>query len=252
MFTMRRCLHCLEPACVSACPTTALKRQPDGPVTYDADQCIGCRYCMGLPLGRADHGMGHAARRSTSARTAPTDADQPLPDRATGRRYRREKQAFTEKIAVPACVKACPADALVSASARRCSRRRHRIARRPDKYVDHIYGEKEAGGTSVLYLSPCPSEARLSGPRRQALPGGLETRAACGSAGRPGVRRVARPGVRLFCKRVAGGGCGRRGACADHHVSSTLPREAVDAVQLAAPALMASACCRSSRDSFSD
>ena len=40
-FAMRRCLHCLEPACVSACPTTALTRQPDGPVTYDPDPCIG-------------------------------------------------------------------------------------------------------------------------------------------------------------------------------------------------------------------
>src|SRR5277367_1227160 len=27
LFTMRRCLHCLEPACASACPTTALTRQ---------------------------------------------------------------------------------------------------------------------------------------------------------------------------------------------------------------------------------
>ena len=26
IFTMHRCLHCLEPACASACPTTALKR----------------------------------------------------------------------------------------------------------------------------------------------------------------------------------------------------------------------------------
>ena len=43
---MQRCLHCLEPACVSACPTTALYRQVDGPVSYDADKCIGCRYCM--------------------------------------------------------------------------------------------------------------------------------------------------------------------------------------------------------------
>ena len=25
VFSMRRCLHCLEPACVSACPTTALQ-----------------------------------------------------------------------------------------------------------------------------------------------------------------------------------------------------------------------------------
>jgi formate dehydrogenase iron-sulfur subunit len=32
----------------------------------------------------------------------------------------------------------------------------NRIASHPDKYVDHIYGEKEAGGTSVLYLSSVP------------------------------------------------------------------------------------------------
>ena len=43
---MQRCLHCLEPACASACPTTALYRQADGPVSYNADKCIGCRYCM--------------------------------------------------------------------------------------------------------------------------------------------------------------------------------------------------------------
>ncbi len=33
-----------------------------------------------------------------------------------------------------------------------------RIADRPDKYVDHIYGEKELGGTSVVYLSAVPFE----------------------------------------------------------------------------------------------
>ena len=45
-FVMQRCLHCLEPACVSACPTTALYRQSDGPVSYNVDDCIGCRYCQ--------------------------------------------------------------------------------------------------------------------------------------------------------------------------------------------------------------
>ncbi len=45
-FVMQRCLHCLEPACVAACPTTALHRQDDGPVSYDEDECIGCRYCQ--------------------------------------------------------------------------------------------------------------------------------------------------------------------------------------------------------------
>src|SRR5258708_26055648 len=45
-FVMQRCLHCLEPACASACPTTALYRQHDGPATQDADDGIGCRSCM--------------------------------------------------------------------------------------------------------------------------------------------------------------------------------------------------------------
>jgi formate dehydrogenase iron-sulfur subunit len=35
---------------------------------------------------------------------------------------------------------------------------RQRIAENPEMYVDHIYGEKEAGGTSVLFLSPVPFE----------------------------------------------------------------------------------------------
>src|SRR6185436_9865080 len=38
-FVMQRCLHCLEPACVSACPTTALYRQSVGPVSYEDSDC---------------------------------------------------------------------------------------------------------------------------------------------------------------------------------------------------------------------
>ena len=33
-----------------------------------------------------------------------------------------------------------------------------RIADRPDRYIDHVYGEKELGGTSVLYISRVPFE----------------------------------------------------------------------------------------------
>jgi formate dehydrogenase iron-sulfur subunit len=35
---------------------------------------------------------------------------------------------------------------------------RRRIAAEPSRYVDRIYGLDEAGGTSVLYLSPVPFE----------------------------------------------------------------------------------------------
>jgi formate dehydrogenase iron-sulfur subunit len=159
--TMWRCLHCLEPACVSSCPTTALVRQPDGPVTYSDDKCIGCRYCMwacpwGVPSADWDtrspkiHKCTHCADR----------CDQPLPSARNGLALTSaENQAFSDSIVTPACVKACPADALRYGDREdMLAEARKRIAAKPDKYVDHIYGEKEAGGTTVLYLSAVPFE----------------------------------------------------------------------------------------------
>ena len=40
------CMHCEEPACASVCPVGALQKTALGPVVYDADKCMGCRYCM--------------------------------------------------------------------------------------------------------------------------------------------------------------------------------------------------------------
>ncbi|MCF8038325.1 MAG: hydrogenase 2 operon protein HybA, partial [Desulfohalobiaceae bacterium] len=46
-FVKRHCMHCLEPACVTACPVSALVKDPrTGVVTYDKKACIGCRYCQ--------------------------------------------------------------------------------------------------------------------------------------------------------------------------------------------------------------
>jgi formate dehydrogenase iron-sulfur subunit len=161
LFTMRRCLHCLEPACASACPTTALERQPDGPVTYDANKCIGCRYCIwacpwGVPTTEWDsltpkiQKCTHCADRS----------EQPLPITRNGQELSEaESSVYRDNIATPACVKACPADCLRFGTREDILQEAHsRISKNPDKYVDHIYGEKEAGGTSVLYLSSVPFE----------------------------------------------------------------------------------------------
>ena len=60
---------------------------------------------------------------------------------------------------LPACVEACPQEALVF------GRRddlikigRRRIEENRGRYVEHIYGEHEAGGTAWLYLSNVPFE----------------------------------------------------------------------------------------------
>jgi formate dehydrogenase iron-sulfur subunit len=161
LFTMRRCLHCLDPACASACPTTALAPQPDGPVTYDGSKCIGCRYCIwacpwGVPTAEWD---SHAPKIQKCTHCADR-SDQPVPLARNGQPLANEEVIrFQASISTPACVKACPADCLrFGTRDEMLQEARNRISNHPEKYVDHIYGEKEAGGTSVLYLSSVPFE----------------------------------------------------------------------------------------------
>jgi anaerobic dimethyl sulfoxide reductase subunit B len=47
------CLHCLEPACMEACPQGAIRKRPDdGIVVVDRKRCTGCRACFnGCPFG---------------------------------------------------------------------------------------------------------------------------------------------------------------------------------------------------------
>ena len=41
------CNHCLDPACMTGCPTEAYSKDPGtGIVLHDADSCIGCEYCI--------------------------------------------------------------------------------------------------------------------------------------------------------------------------------------------------------------
>jgi formate dehydrogenase iron-sulfur subunit len=161
IFTMHRCLHCLEPACASACPTTALKRQPDGPVSYEANKCIGCRYCIwACPWGVPTAEWDSLAPKIQKCTHCADRLEQPLPLARNGQALSAEEgNSFRANIVVPACVKACPADALQFGEREEMLQEaRSRISKRPDKYIDHIYGEKETGGTSVLYLASVPFE----------------------------------------------------------------------------------------------
>ena len=68
--------------------------------------------------------------------------------------FERQKQGK-----ISACAEACPTEATIFGDRDELIQvARRRIEENPDLYVNHIYGEKEAGGTSVLILSSVPFE----------------------------------------------------------------------------------------------
>jgi len=59
----------------------------------------------------------------------------------------------------PACTAACPTGALIFGRRSELLGEAHqRIQANPGRYVNHVYGEHEIGGTSALYLSHVPFE----------------------------------------------------------------------------------------------
>ena len=134
------CMHCNEPDCLSACPVGAYTKREDGPVIYNATKCIGCRYCMnacpfGVPHFDWDKGL-LAGAYIDKCTMCPQRIDIGLE---------------------PACVATCPTSALVFGERADLVKEAHaRIQAHPDRYVDHVYGEFENGGTSYLILSHVP------------------------------------------------------------------------------------------------
>ncbi len=138
-YAKRQCMHCVEPACASACPVRALDKLPSGPVIYRGDRCMGCRYCMvACPFEIPKYQY---------------DKQVPLVRKCT---FCAPRQAEGKK---PACAEVCPSGALVFGKrGALLELARVRIYRQPERYYHHIYGEHEAGGTDWLYISDVPFE----------------------------------------------------------------------------------------------
>ena len=138
-FIRRLCMHCLEPTCVSVCPVGALQKTKDGPVIYDSTKCIGCRYCiMACPFGVPKYQWDRAV---------------PIVGKCILCDDRVKAGLAT------ACATVCPTGATLFGDREALLREaRSRIVHEPERYVDHVYGAEEAGGTSVLMLAGVPFE----------------------------------------------------------------------------------------------
>ncbi len=139
-YVKRQCMHCLNPACASACPAAAMHKSEEGPVLYRANRCLGCRYCeiacpFAIPRFDWNNGLAPTINKCWMCIDRLREGEQ------------------------PACAEACPAGALRFGARKALLQEAHaRIRSNPDRYIDHVYGEHEVGGTSMLYLSDVPFE----------------------------------------------------------------------------------------------
>jgi Fe-S-cluster-containing dehydrogenase component len=135
-FVKRQCMHCLDPACVTGCPFGALEKADWGAVTWTSSLCIGCRYCeVACPF---------------EVPKFQWDSWNPKIVKCEFCYEQRLKQDME-----PACTAACPTGAVVFGKrVDLLAKAKDRIANSPGKYFEQrVYGEHEAGGTQVLYLS---------------------------------------------------------------------------------------------------
>jgi Fe-S-cluster-containing dehydrogenase component len=136
IFAKKQCMHCNQPGCVAACLVKAMEKRKNGAVTWDTN-CMGCRFCMvSCPFDIPKFEYGSATPKIQKCSLC------------------WERLQKGEK---PACVEACPAEALAFNTRRELIEEANkRIYQDSGKYVSHIYGEREVGGTGYLYLSGVP------------------------------------------------------------------------------------------------
>lgn len=139
-YVRRLCMHCVKPACESVCPVAALQKTSLGPVIYDENRCIGCRYCMmACPF------------------SIPTYEWESMTPRVQKCFMCYQKRVSQGK--PTGCAEACAYGATVFGKRKDLLKiARERIHANPKKYIPHIYGEKEIGGTGTMFLAGMPFE----------------------------------------------------------------------------------------------
>lgn len=144
-FFMRKaqCFHCAVPACLQACTSNAISKSAEGFVVIDQEKCIGCGYCAeDCPFGvpKVDEVRKKAYKCSGCIERVSNDL-------------------------TPACVQTCQPGALQYGERKELlTKAQQRLGEVRKEYPKaRLYGEKEMGGTTYVYLL-------LAGPEVYGLP----------------------------------------------------------------------------------
>jgi len=136
-----QCNHCNEPACLTSCFVNAYTKTREGAVIYNSKVCVGCRNCMvacpfRIPAYAYSSALNPVIRKCIFCYDTRLKYGKP-----------------------PACVEACPQGVMTFGHKQNILKiGRERIRTNPGRYIDHIYGETEVGGTAWMYLSGVPFE----------------------------------------------------------------------------------------------
>ncbi|MCL2744297.1 MAG: 4Fe-4S binding protein, partial [Planctomycetaceae bacterium] len=132
-FVKEQCFHCDEPACAESCFAKAFQKTESGAVVYYPNNCVGCRYCMlACPF--------HIPKFEWS---------KPLPA-ITKCMFCYTRITENE---MPACISVCPTNVMKFGDKDAMLQEAKAVLTSNPAYVQHIYGETEAGGTSWIYIS---------------------------------------------------------------------------------------------------
>lgn len=137
LFTRSSCMHCTNASCATVCPVKAITKTPEGFVHIDQSWCIGCGTCTEACPFHIPH-MNHHVGTATKCQACTSVGLNRL---AAG--------------AEPACVKACPPDALTYGNRDdlvTTGQQRVAALKAKGKTSAYLYGENELGGLHVMYV----------------------------------------------------------------------------------------------------
>lgn len=132
LFRKAQCMHCTDASCLAVCAAGAVLRNSRGVVSIDQDRCTGCKNCV---VACPFHAVGFSKETGTS--------------RKCGMCYDRVENGME-----PACMKACPADAVkVGDREQVLTEAKEKAGVLKSKGINaQVYGEKELSGLHVIYL----------------------------------------------------------------------------------------------------